>query len=181
MSKNSDRVKKWRNETKKRIVESFGGGCSICGYNKCQSALALHHLDPSKKEITFGKIRANPKNWNKIVSELRKCILVCHNCHSEIHESIVEIPSNVIRFNEEYMEYKKTSKQTDECPVCGNEKNITRKTCSSSCNAKTRYNVDWDSINLMEEIKNKTYTQIAEELGCSANAVRKRVLKSNPI
>ena len=81
----SEKVKKWRHETKKRIIESMGGKCQICGYNKCDSALDLHHINPEEKEISLASIRANPKSWSLIVAELRKCVLICANCHREEH------------------------------------------------------------------------------------------------
>jgi hypothetical protein len=83
MKSKKEAVKLWRQKTKERIVEAFGSSCAICGYNKYNGSLALHHLDPNKKDFGFGKIRANPKSWETIVQELRKCIMVCHNCHSE--------------------------------------------------------------------------------------------------
>lgn len=49
MSIKSEYVKKWRKTAKLRIIEAMGGECCICGYKKCPEALALHHLDPSKK------------------------------------------------------------------------------------------------------------------------------------
>lgn len=80
MSISSNRVKDWRENTKQRIVDAFGGRCSICGYSKCLAGFDLHHLDPTEKEFGFGAIRANPKSWkNIIVPELRKCILLCAN------------------------------------------------------------------------------------------------------
>ena len=106
MSKNSDAVKRWRKNTKRRIIESMGGKCQICGYDNCDSALALHHIDPNEKEISFGAIRANPKNWLSIVEELRKCILLCHNCHSEIHANVTKLPEQYTIFDENYIEYK---------------------------------------------------------------------------
>ena len=56
MSKKSDAVKKWRNESKKRMIKSMGGKCSICEYNKCHAALEFHHIDPNVKEIGLGSI-----------------------------------------------------------------------------------------------------------------------------
>jgi len=106
MSRRAEAVKLWRKNSKIRIVNSMGGECVVCGYKKCNKALALHHLNPSKKEISFGNIRANPRSWIKIVKELRKCILVCNNCHAEIHEGITEIPKNAKRFDESYLNYK---------------------------------------------------------------------------
>lgn len=107
MSKQSDRVKRWRKRCKERIITAMGGSCCICKYNKCQSSLALHHLDPKKKDFRFGGIRANPKSWDKIVDELRKCVLVCHNCHNEIHEGMTKVPLNAPKFNEEWKDYSK--------------------------------------------------------------------------
>lgn len=90
MSVSSERVKAWRKRTKAKIVEEMGGKCCICGYKRCQSALALHHLDPTTKEFGFGALRASPKSWSKIQEEMKKCILVCNNCHAEIHEGVID-------------------------------------------------------------------------------------------
>jgi hypothetical protein len=177
MSKNSEKVKKWRKSTKNRIVQSMGGKCVCCGYNKCNHALALHHLDPSQKDIALGTIRANSICWEKIVKELKKCIMVCHNCHSEIHAGITEIPSDAACFDESFSSYKDLEKQAalDNCPICGNLKPTFKITCSVKCGAKMQYKVDWDSIDLESELKTKSIVQISEELGCSDAAVHKRL------
>jgi len=85
MSSRSEAVKKWRRNTKERIITAMGGKCACCGYNKCHDAMDLHHLNPNEKEFSFAAIRANPKNWDSIVQELRKCVLLCNRCHREIH------------------------------------------------------------------------------------------------
>jgi hypothetical protein len=179
MSKNSEKVKKWRKSTKNRIVQSMGGKCVCCGYNKCNHALALHHLDPSQKDISLGSIRANSICWEKIVKELKKCIMVCHNCHSEIHAGMTEIPSEAAGFDESFASYKDLEKQAslDNCPICGKPKPTYKITCSVSCAAKRQYKVDWDSIDLKSELKTKTIIKLAEELGCSDAAVHKRMKK----
>lgn len=57
-------------------------GCSICGYNKCGAALDWHHIDPNSKERKLG-IRSY---FSKLgIEERAKCILVCANCHRELH------------------------------------------------------------------------------------------------
>lgn len=107
MSNNAEYVKRWRVKTKKRMINSFGGKCGICGYNKCIYALDFHHLDPNEKEFGMGEIIGKPISWDKISNELRKCICVCSNCHREIHSGITKIPDNVKRFDEKYnKEYK---------------------------------------------------------------------------
>ena len=96
MSSSSEAVKRWRLNTKDRMVQAMGGKCQCCGYNKTNKALAFHHIDPDKKDMGFGDTRANPKSWQKIIIELKKCILVCHNCHSEIHDGIENYPSTTL-------------------------------------------------------------------------------------
>ncbi len=83
------RTKTFRKRTKEKAVEYKGGKCVICEYNKCVSALEFHHLDPSKKDFTLSKNMCTA--WDKIKDELDKCILVCANCHREIHENLLEI------------------------------------------------------------------------------------------
>ena len=73
---------------KKRLIEYKGGECQICGYNKCQDALEFHHLDPSKKDYN---ISGGTKSFNTLKSEVDKCILVCANCHREIHSGITKL------------------------------------------------------------------------------------------
>ena len=75
---------------KKDAIDYKGSKCCICNYNKCQQALEFHHLDPSKKEFTISNCKLT--SFNKIIKELDKCILVCANCHAEIHGGIIKCP-----------------------------------------------------------------------------------------
>lgn len=180
MSKNSERVKKWRKTTKQRMIDAFGGKCGICGYCKCNEALEFHHLDPSIKEFSFGSLRANIKGWATIVEELRKCIMVCANCHREIHNGLVTIPVDIQRFDEAFAEYDRvvTKKDKDICPICNiNEKPKHYKTCSTKCsNSRTR-KVDWkkyDSV-LFSLIEQKgSYEAVGEMLGVTGAAISRR-------
>ena len=102
VSKASEKVKRWRKASKVKIVKAMGGKCVICGYCKCNAALVLHHLNPDEKEIGLGAIRANPKNWVYIVKELRKCVLLCANCHGEVHDGLSFVPEDAVKFDERY-------------------------------------------------------------------------------
>lgn len=68
---------------KKLAVEYKGGKCIKCGYNKYVGALEFHHVDPSKKDFTIGQKKNT--SFHAFKDELDKCILVCANCHREIH------------------------------------------------------------------------------------------------
>jgi len=83
---NSRSMEKQR-EMKRKIVAYLGGKCS-CGYNKCLRSLHLHHSD-SNKDVNFAHIK-NWK-WDRVLSEIGKCILVCSNCHGEIHEAMEQL------------------------------------------------------------------------------------------
>jgi len=60
--------------------------CSKCGYDKCQSALDVHHLNGADKEFTFAQ------RWSiseaKFAKEAENCVILCANCHREEHERL---------------------------------------------------------------------------------------------
>ena len=74
-----------RGEIKQETVDYKGGGCQMCGYSKCLDALEFHHSDPTQKDLGVAELR---KRLSKIKSEVDKCILVCSNCHRELHEAL---------------------------------------------------------------------------------------------
>jgi transposase len=72
-----------RRKVKRVLVEEAGGRCGLCGYDRCVSALQFHHSDPrqktfglSSKGVTRGLVAAR--------AEVRKCVLLCANCHAEV-------------------------------------------------------------------------------------------------
>ncbi len=87
---NTDAVIKRRKAVKEKAVEHMGGKCQICGYNKYVGALQFHHLDPNTKDFHISQ-RGHSRSWEKVKSEIEKCILVCGNCHSEIHGGLINL------------------------------------------------------------------------------------------
>ncbi len=79
-----EHVTKCRQGLKKRLVEHFGGKCSICGYDKCIAALEFHHKDTSAKEFAVSANNTT-KSYAKLLVEAEKCVLICANCHRELH------------------------------------------------------------------------------------------------
>lgn len=86
---NKEAVVSYRQRAKKRLVENFGGKCKICGYKKSTRALHFHHVDPSTK--SFGIGTGNTRKWELVLEEVKKCILVCSNCHGEIHDGLINL------------------------------------------------------------------------------------------
>tara|TARA_R110000823_G_scaffold239366_1_gene364586 strand:+ start:59 stop:622 length:564 start_codon:yes stop_codon:yes gene_type:complete len=183
MSKSSENVKRWRRKTKERLVKAFGGVCACCEINGPSCIMDFHHLDPDEKEFGFGAIRANIKSWGKIAKEVRKCVMLCANCHRKHHAGLLNIPPEARRFDESYANYKDLERQEkkDSCPICGKEKSIHNITCSRTCAGKKSRKVDWEKYDkvLREEVRKKTsWIKISEKIGnISDVGVRKRASK----
>lgn len=82
---NSLRVINHRRNLKIRLIEYKGGKCIKCNYNKCNAALEFHHLDPNEKDFDISNFSYS---FDRLKKEADKCILVCSNCHREIHDEI---------------------------------------------------------------------------------------------
>jgi galactitol-specific phosphotransferase system IIB component len=83
-----DSVIDFRRRVKQELVDYKGGECEICGYSRCIKALEFHHRDPAKKDFSI-----SGKSWGfeKLKDEVDKCVLVCSNCHRELHAGIIDI------------------------------------------------------------------------------------------
>jgi hypothetical protein len=75
-----------RRKIREMAISYKGDCCSICGYKKCSEALEFHHLNPEEKDFTISG-RGYSQSWQKIKKELDKCVMLCANCHREVHAS----------------------------------------------------------------------------------------------
>ena len=84
--KHKERIYQMKKERLKRkkieLAKILGGKCCICGYNKCIAALEFHHKR-DKENMIARMIRNISKQ--KALKEIEKCILLCANCHREVH------------------------------------------------------------------------------------------------
>lgn len=78
-----------RKNKKLKAVGYMGGKCIVCEYDKCIAALHFHHIEPHEKEFGFSSNMTKP--FEVLQIELNKCIIVCSNCHSEIHAGLINI------------------------------------------------------------------------------------------
>jgi len=86
----NDQARSRQLEQKRKAVEYKGNKCKICGYSKYIGSLEFHHIDPSKKKFTIAHVKST--TFKKIIPELDKCVLLCRNCHSEVHSGITSLP-----------------------------------------------------------------------------------------
>lgn len=74
------RIRRYRTKTK--AIELLGGKCNRCGWSGHIAAYEFHHIK-GDKEFNIGS--ANNKAWSSIINELKKCELLCSNCHRIEH------------------------------------------------------------------------------------------------
>ena len=83
--KNGEKCRKYQtnqNQIRQNFLNELKkNGCNVCGYNKCLAALEFHHRDSKEKERLVSRIAT----IEGIKKEALKCIVICSNCHKEIH------------------------------------------------------------------------------------------------
>jgi hypothetical protein len=164
---------RWK-DRKRKAVELFGGKCCICGYNKNLAALEFHHKDPSIKEFSWNKLRL--RNWESVIGELKKCILVCSNCHKEIHspgQSIIVSENNDNNsLNHNYLKLEDL-KPTGKCPSCYKDTYGT-KYCSVGCANFASRRVKRPSKEQLEDmLKTMSMVKIGKQYGVSDKSIKK--------
>ena len=175
--------KKARKERKNTLISIFGGKCQICGYNRCHKSFDFHHVDPSKKDSAISAFGLLSK-WKKIVQEMKKCILVCSNCHREIHANFISqklvediYKNNLIDISKKLdkeIEHNIKKPKLYFCIDCNKEIDQRSKRCHI-CYKITRQNKNKPTKEqLLIEIKEENnYCAIGRKYGVSDNAVRK--------
>lgn len=175
------RVKKSRHDRKKRAIIYKGGKCIFCGYNKCDASLDFHHVDPKIKEMQFSA--SLRYSWETIKQELDKCVLVCKNCHGEIHWGIFKIPEDIEKVNYnnkvENSSVAKRVKKLVFCKICNNQiTSYSKFQKCTKCSAKSREKIEWPSLEVLKEkVKLNGYCATGRELGVSDNAVSRHIKK----
>lgn len=94
---------------KKRLMEINGSNkCTTCGYNENTACIEFHHPNPEDKKFEIGTIsdpRRTLKKLNDYKIEIKKCKILCSNCHQKFHinkekfkkfKLLIEIKSRLI-------------------------------------------------------------------------------------
>lgn len=84
-----------RRRTKDRAVGLMGGSCFGCGREGPPVIFNFHHRDPGEKEFGIGQ-DGIPRRWESVVAELAKCVMLCANCHREVHGGVRGIDEGLL-------------------------------------------------------------------------------------
>jgi hypothetical protein len=79
-----------RRQIKTRAVAYMGGSCCGCGRHGLPAIFDFHHRDPADKEFGIGQ-DGIPRRWELVAAELAKCVMLCANCHREVHAGFRDI------------------------------------------------------------------------------------------
>lgn len=157
---NSCHVKKSQKKKKLEAIAYYGGKCKLCGYSKCPGALVFHHLSGKDESPSYIIHRWA---WDKVKPELDKCILICSNCHMEIH------------YNEDGIKINSITER--ECEFCENRffpNDIFQKYCSEKCCNLSNRKVERPTKEELETmIEKASWKEIGKSFGVSDNCVRK--------
>lgn len=157
-------------------TETYGGKNKAAKSNKISDSellTALENCDNIRQALISVGLE-NGRNYKRAKSLLKKYGLVGElvyptDSRSVVCEDIVGSsptkPTTLLDRNKIII--------TKSCS-CGKEiTNLNRKFCSEICYHKSTRKIDWDAINLEEEIKTKSILSLAKELGVSDNAIHK--------
>lgn len=152
---NYEKFLSYKQRRKEDLVYISGGKCSICGYHRCINALEFHHINPEQKEM---KISCNGgMAFEKQITEIKKCVLVCANCHREIHSFPWEFKDLKTNYSEdrylEVVERKKRHKKEIVPP---------KRICKRP-----------DRETLKEKIRKEPFLKVAKYFDVTDNAIRK--------
>jgi len=73
--------------------EAKKNGCLLCPEKEFY-ALDFHHLDPNEKDFYISKMRG--RNDDLVWAEIRKCVVLCANCHRKHHAGLPEYCTEVL-------------------------------------------------------------------------------------
>ena len=89
--KNSKKIYLAKNDKRKmmklELISVKGGKCEKCGYARCVAALEFHHSSKDKDGDLAHIIKNGSRQ--KALKEVKKCVLLCANCHRETHNGLI--------------------------------------------------------------------------------------------
>lgn len=177
----SKNVIDYRVRRKFNLIQVCGAKCNLCGYDKLQDALDFHHINPDEKEYSISQ-NGRCHDIKKDLNEVKKCILVCANCHREIHagmhaeEELLEKKIYDEKKAQQLINAKEylMTKTIYHCKKCGKE--LSNKNKSMLCEKCYKESISQhipSKNELKELLKQFNFCEIGRKYGVSDNTIRK--------
>lgn len=174
---NPNNYNKQRERALKRkieLIEYKGGKCEKCNYDKNIAAFEFHHLDPKDKKFQLDSRHLSNTNIIDLKTEVDKCILLCANCHRELHNKKFDkdnLKNLLIEYNlSSNVKIFDKPKKVIKCKYCGKDFDFVKGKiyCSDECRYKDKNYPSYEEIN-------KTYNELKswEKVAKSFNVTRK--------
>jgi len=110
MNKNNESyVLRWAKKIK--AVKMLGGECKNC-HTKDLFVLTFHHMRDDKEYLISNILKGR---WSIVEKEIKKCELLCCNCHIELHCNQNPIDKRMSELKKDLLKYKNVY----HCQSCG--------------------------------------------------------------
>lgn len=84
---NKERLLEYQNKRYQESLATFLEWKATLKCSKCDESdtacMEFHHSDPKTKENNV--VRMVSRSFKSVIKELKKCVVVCANCHRRIH------------------------------------------------------------------------------------------------
>jgi hypothetical protein len=93
-----------RRNTKIRAVRMFGATCYGCAREFVPAVFEFHHWSAQTKEFGVASEGLN-RPWPIVAAELAKCVMLCANCHREVHAGMRVLDEGPLGLAEDTLAY----------------------------------------------------------------------------
>jgi len=164
---------------RERVYSIVGYSCWHCGYDKGYDAipvLEFHHVDPTIKKFCLSSRELVGNKWERVINEIKKCVLLCCRCHREIEHCIIEEDAIETIYREKWVEILEDA---EKCKLMyGKYKRLNEKDPKLiNTNPKPRpRKFDPSPLELEQTLQNNNwnYCAVGRHYNVSNNAIKKR-------
>ncbi len=93
-----------RRERKAKAVALMGGACDACGRDGPHQLFEFHHRSAADKDFGISE-DGILRSWAAVLAELAKCVMLCANCHREVHAGVRELDEGLLGLAEDAARY----------------------------------------------------------------------------
>ena len=134
-------------------------GCDICGYNESAWALEWHHVNPETKSGQLSVMLTDMK-WETYLNEIEKCVLLCANCHREVHELERAQRNKYLCYVDKQVKKRKSKQKKNNNKQANMKHNVYRPS------QLIPPLLTDDDIYALYNLKNHSIKQVAKIIGC---------------